>query len=297
MRILNFGSLNYDYVYSVHHIVAPGETLSSSKMELFCGGKGLNQSIALAKAGADVFHGGMVGADGDILLEKCASNEVDINFIKKVDGKNGHAMIQVNEQGQNSIILYAGSNGENTLEYIEEVLSHFGEGDMLLLQNEVNLLSEMIEEAYKRKMTIVLNPSPFNELVAACDLNKVSIFLMNEIEGFQITGEKDPENILKAMEETYPNAEVVLTLGDKGVCYAGKGNRHQHESYKVEVVDSTAAGDTFTGYFLSAVLEGRAVEEALHRASLAASIAVTRKGASDSIPMKEDVDRMIDFYS
>lgn len=290
MRILNFGSLNYDYVYSVNHIVDPGETLSSFKMEMFCGGKGLNQSIALAKAGADVYHGGMIGEDGDELLQLCQTNQIDSSYITQVKGKNGHAIIQVNEQGQNSIILYAGSNGKNTMEHINNVLANFEKGDMILLQNEINLLSDIIDKAYEKAMTIILNPSPFNKLVSQCDLNKVSIFLMNEIEGYQITGEKDPEKILKVMGETYPNAEVVLTLGDKGSIYCGNGKRYAQDSFKVKAVDTTAAGDTFTGFYLGSVMEGSSIEVALGRASLAASIAVTREGASSSIPTKGEVD-------
>ena len=289
MKVLNFGSLNYDYVYSVNHIVKPGETLSSSKMEVFCGGKGLNQSIALAKAGAEVYHAGMVGEDGDELLQLCQTNHIDSSFITKVKGKNGHAIIQVDEQGQNSIILYAGSNGQNTKEHINEILAHFEKGDMILLQNEINLLSDIIDRAYEKQMTIILNPSPYNELVSQCDLNKVSIFLMNEIEGYQITGENDPENILKVMGEIYPNAEVVLTLGDKGAIYSGKGNRYFQDSFKVKAVDTTAAGDTFTGFYIASVMQECSIEVALRRASLAASIAVTREGASSSIPTKEEV--------
>ena len=287
MKLLNYGSLNYDYVYAVQHIVQPQETISSANMEVFCGGKGLNQSIAMARAGIEVFHAGLTGEDGEELIELCYNNNIDTRYIIKKEGKSGHTIIQVSQDGQNSIILFAGSNGLNTVEYIDEVLSGFSEGDMLLLQNEVNLLDVMIERAYQKKMTIVLNPSPYNEQVEKCDLNKVAVFLMNEIEGAQITGEKAPDKILAVMQEAYPNAEVVLTLGKDGVFYNGKGKRYFHESCKVKVVDTTAAGDTFTGYYIAALVEGKSVKEALHRATLAASIAVTQKGAAVSIPNAE----------
>ncbi len=277
MKLVNFGSLNYDYVYSVDHMVLPGETLSSNSMETFCGGKGLNQSIALAKAGVSVYHAGMVGEDGESLIDMCKENQIDYRYISKVQGKSGHTIIQLDKQGQNSIILFPGTNGLNTLEHIEEVLDYFQEGDMILLQNEINLLDQIIEKAYEKKMKIVLNPSPFNEKVKACDLSKVSMFLMNEIEGYQITGEKEPEDILNVMESKYPSAEVVLTLGKDGVMYSGNGMRYFRESFKVKAVDTTAAGDTFTGYFLASVIEGKSIEEALKIGSFAASIAVTRK--------------------
>lgn len=293
MKLVNFGSLNYDYVYSVDHMVLPGETLSSNSMETFCGGKGLNQSIALAKAGVSVYHAGMVGEDGERLIDMCKENQIDYRFISKVQGKSGHTIIQLDKQGQNSIILFPGTNGLNTLEHIEEVLDYFQEGDMILLQNEINLLDQVIEKAYEKKMKIVLNPSPFNEKVEACDLSKVSVFLMNEIEGHQITGEKEPEDILNVMESKYPGVEVVLTLGKDGVMYSGNGKRYFRESFKVKAVDTTAAGDTFTGYFLASVIEGKSIEDALKIGSFAASIAVTRKGATSSIPAKDEVENRL----
>ena len=164
---------------------------------------------------------------------------------------------------------------------------------MILLQNEINLLDQIIEKAYEKKMKIVLNPSPFNEKVEACDLSKVSVFLMNEIEGYQITGEKEPEDILNVMESKYPGSEVVLTLGKDGVRYSGNGKRYFRESFKVKAVDTTAAGDTFTGYFLASVIEGKSIEDALKIGSFAASIAVTRKGATSSIPAKDEVENRL----
>ncbi len=293
MKLVNFGSLNYDYVYGVDHMVLPGETLSSHSMETFCGGKGLNQSIALARAGVFVYHAGMVGEDGDSLIAMCKENQIDDRFITKVQGKSGHTIIQVDKHGQNCIILYPGSNGLNTLEHIGEVLDYFEEGDMILLQNEINLLDQIIDKAYQKKLKIILNPSPFNEKVQACDLSKVSLFLMNEIEGYQITGEKEPDNILKVMAEKYPSSEVVLTLGKDGAMYSGNGKKYFRESYKVNAVDTTAAGDTFTGYYLASVIEGKSIEKSLEIGSLAASIAVTRKGATSSIPTKNEVENRL----
>jgi ribokinase len=293
MKILNFGSLNYDYVYSLHHIVKPGETISSVKVETFCGGKGLNQSIALTKAGVKVYHAGMIGEDGEGLLQLCEENGIDHRFIRKMEGKSGHTIIQVDEEGQNCIILSAGSNGKNTEEHIDEVLSGFSEGDMLLLQNEINLINIIIEKAYEKKMKIILNPSPFNRLLEQSDLRKISIFIMNEIEGCQITGESRPERILERMKENYPDSEVILTLGEAGVMYSGKGVTYSHECIRVKAVDTTAAGDTFTGYYIGAIQLGMTVEQALHRASVAASITVTRMGAADSIPCKAEVDDMV----
>ncbi len=290
MRILNYGSLNLDNVYSVNHIVQPGETISSTSLEIFCGGKGLNQSVALARAGAHVFHAGMIGSDGEALLEVCRQNGVNTGNIRNIEGHSGHAIIQVSAGGQNSIVLYGGANQKNEKAYVDRVFSEFQKGDWLLLQNEVNLLDYMIERAASMGMLIALNPSPFNERIKDCDLQKVSLFLLNEIEGEQITSEKQPDAILESMLKMYPKSKIVLTLGHSGVIYADKDARYNHGVYKVPVVDTTAAGDTFTGYFLANLINGKHPEEAIHIASLASSLAVSKKGAVDSIPWKQDVE-------
>ena len=293
MKVLNFGSLNIDYVYSVDHIMREGETQACTKMERFCGGKGMNQSIALVKAGVGVFHAGMVGADGEWLLEMCQKSGVDTRYIRKTDGKSGHTIIQVDKNAQNCILLYGGANREITEEYIDEVLNEFEKGDIILLQNEVNLLDKIIEKAYEKEMIIILNPSPMDEAIKKCDLNKVSILLLNEIEGEQITGVTEPEKILDKLNALYPDMKVVLTLGGNGSVYQEKEKRCKQEIFPVKPVDTTAAGDTFTGYFIASVLEGMSVESGMEMAAKAASIAVSRKGAAASIPYREEVEKKL----
>lgn len=289
MKILNFGSLNIDYVYSLDHIVAPGETITSNKMEVFPGGKGLNQSVALAKAGAEIYHAGMVGADGDMLTNTCKQAGVDTRFIKTVEQRCGNAIIQVAASGQNSIVLFGGANRENAKEYVDEVLSHFSAGDLLLLQNEINLIDYLIEQASKKEMLIALNPSPFDESLSHCKLEKVNIFLLNEIECGQIAGENDPQKALALMHARFPDAKIVLTLGKDGVLYRDTDNSFTQGIYEIPVVDTTAAGDTFTGFFLASMMHGKPIPLALDLASKAAALAVSTKGASSSIPTMEQV--------
>lgn len=289
MKVLNFGSLNLDYVYSVDHMVTPGETLASYGMSVFCGGKGLNQSIALAKAGVPVYHAGMVGEEGGALLEACKEGGVKTDFIKTIPGKSGHTIIQVDKEGQNCILLFGGANRSITKEYVNEVLSHFEKGDILLLQNEVNLLDYIIDRAYETGMMIILNPSPYDSALDACDFSKISMFLLNEVEGGQVTGEKETDAILEKLKEIYPDAKVVLTLGGEGSVYQYRDEQYRQGIYPVKVVDTTAAGDTFTGYFISSVLEGLPVPEGLKLAAKASAIAVSRQGATASIPLREEV--------
>lgn len=289
MIVLNFGSLNIDHVYSVDHILKEGETISSSKMNSYCGGKGLNQSIALARAGVKVFHAGMVGEDGQILIDQCQTNGVDTTYIKTITGKSGHTIIQVDKNGQNGILLFGGSNQNQSNEHIDEVLSHFGEGDILLLQNEVNLLGSIIEKAFKRGLKIALNPSPFDKNVLLCDLSKIDYFFINEIEGEQITGYNNPDEILKDLVSRFPKSKIILTLGKNGVRYCDLNETCGHDVFPVAAVDTTAAGDTFTGYFLSSISTQKTVKESLRVASMAASISVSRAGASASIPKIDEV--------
>lgn len=293
MRVLNYGSLNYDYTYQVDHMVQPGETLSSSEMQTHCGGKGLNQSIALARAGVFVSHAGMAGEDGEQLLEACRDNGIDTEYIRLCRGKSGHAIIQVTPQGENCILLYGGANRKNSMEQIRDVLDHFGTGDVLLLQNEINLLPEVIEAAYEKGMEIVLNPSPFDAGVKACDLRKVSVFLVNETEGKQMTGKENPQEIAEEMIRLYPDSRIVLTLGEDGALYRDAKQEIRQLAFHVKALDTTAAGDTFTGYYLAGVLSGLGVRQALKRAGAAAAIAVTRQGAAASIPLPGEVDEFL----
>ena len=289
MRVLNIGSLNLDYVYSVDHIILPGETEATGSRNTFLGGKGMNQSCALAKAGVEVYHGGLIGEDGKVFLDACKEYGVHSDFIRIVDGPSGHTVIQIDKNAQNSILLYGGANQKLTTEYIDEVLSHFGSDDILLLQNEVNLLPYIVDKACEKGMLIALNPSPYNEKLDAVDMKKIGIFLLNEVEGFQLTGKKDPEEIIEAVRNLYPHARIVLTLGKDGAVYADREQKHYQPIFKVKAVDTTAAGDTFTGYFLAGLADGMAIPDVLRMSAKASSIAVTRPGAVPSIPCRDEV--------
>ena len=292
MKVLNFGSLNVDYVYQMESILIPGETQASKERNVFAGGKGLNQSIALAKAGIPVYHAGMIGEGGEILLDTCRENGVNTKFIRKIDAPSGHTMIQVDKNGQNSILLFGGSNRMITREFVDEVLEEFEKGDIILLQNEINELDYIIDRAYEKGMMIILNPSPYDSALDACDLSKVSLFLVNEIEGFQITGEKEPEKILEKIKKIYPHAKIVLTLGGEGSVYQDETGIYHQGIFKVKAVDTTAAGDTFTGYFISSILDKMPVQEGLALAAKASAIAVSRPGATASIPLREEVEKI-----
>lgn len=291
MKILNFGSINIDNVYHVDDFVKPGETKKSLSFQVFPGGKGLNQSVALARAGAVVYHAGKIGTDGQWLADLMKTSGVDTALVEKAKCDTGKAVIQVSDTGQNAIILYEGANQEMDRKYIERVLDQFCAGDILVLQNEINLVPEMIESARQRGLKIALNPSPANEVIHQCDLSKIQWLLLNEVEGEWMTGKKEPEEICRELLKAYPDMEVVLTLGSQGVLYQSAEKKCFQKAFKVDAVDTTGAGDTFTGYFLRCVSEGETPEKALRLASKAASIAVSRAGAAVSIPYWSEVVR------
>ena len=291
-KFLNFGSLNQDMVYSVDHSVRPGETTASSKLEFFCGGKGLNQSIALTKAGAAVRHAGCVGSDGSRLTAKLRENGIDTDLIKECDMPSGHAIIQVDKNGQNSILLFGGANKQISEEQIAEVMSDFKAGDRLFLQNEINNVDKIISAASEKGMEIVFNPSPFGEEILSYPLDKITWFVVNETEARELTGESEPDKILSVFSEKYPSAKILLTLGSDGSVCRADGKIYRQEIFSVPVADTTAAGDTFLGFFF-ALVDSHGIDGALRYASAASAVAVSRKGASSSIPLLSEVEEFL----
>ncbi len=291
MRILNFGSLNVDHVYSVPRIVRPGETLSSTALNFFAGGKGANQSVAIAKAGGDVWHAGKMGNDADWMLEKLKEFAVKTEFIRTYEGPSGRAIIQVSSEGENSIILYGGGNQRITEEEIDDTLAQFSRGDVLVLQNEISNIPYILDKALAMGMEIVVNPAPFSQEVSGWPLERVRTLIVNETEAAGIAGvEAQAEEILKILTSRYRETEIVLTLGSEGAWYARGDERSFTESRKVKTVDTTAAGDTFLGYYLVERFGGSDPVAAMEMAAKAAAITVSRPGAMESVPFRRELD-------
>lgn len=294
MKILNFGSCNIDYVYRLHHIAAPGETQKSDDLQMFAGGKGLNQSVAIAKAGGRVCHAGCIGTDGDMLLHTLQENAVDTALLQRMPQKNGHAMIQVSETGENAIIVYPGTNAMIREDYVDAVLSHFSKGDILVLQNEINCLSYILSCAHQRGMTVILNPSPIQDALRSLDFHKISYMVLNEIEAVALFGGDDAQSSAAIAAEQYPNLRIVLTLGENGSVYREGSVVWHQNAFRVKAVDTTAAGDTFMGYFVAGLAKGQPIPEILRLASAAAAMAVSKEGAAPSIPYLHDVECAVD---
>lgn len=294
MKTLNFGSLNVDYVYDVPHFVQAGETLTALARNVFAGGKGLNQSIALARAGMKVHHAGCVGEDGGILLNALHAANINTDYVYRLDGQaSGHTMIQVNQAGENCIVVYGGANHLISQTQIDHTLRGFGTGDYLVLQNEISNMPYLMRRASEQGMSIVLNPSPADEKINLLPLDTVRYLVVNEIEGALLAGTSVPEELLKRLRSRYPNMQILLTIGSAGAMFFDGVNCYKQPAYPVKTVDTTAAGDTFLGYFLAGVADGSGIAAALNLAARAASVAVSKKGASDSIPYRSQLEERI----
>lgn len=290
MKIYNLGSLNIDYVYKVERFVSAGETVASHSLDTFPGGKGLNQSVALARAGVAVIHGGIIGNGGEFLVDTLQESGVDASRIEKRNISNGHAIIQIDRGGQNCIMLYAGTNHLIDREYALHFLADAEEGDIILLQNEISGLDEIFRIAAEKKMSIAFNPSPLTDSIKALPLDTVRWWFCNEIEGAELFGSGDIRGILEGFTVRYPHSSLILTLGRDGSVYKDSAQEIHQSIYEVETVDTTAAGDTFMGYFIAMIASGKCEIEAMKYASAASSVTVSRMGASSSIPYLDEVN-------
>ena len=290
-KIINFGSINIDHVYRVPHLVKPGETLSSLDLVTGLGGKGANQSVAIARAGVSVAHVGRVFKGDRWAVELLASTGVDTDNIALIEGASGHAIIQVDDQGENAIVLHGGANQSFSIADIESALNHNQQARYLLMQNETNLLAETFELAQAKGIKIVLNPAPMTDNIKDLPLAKLDTLIVNQGEAEALCGAADIDQMTQQMAALAPQTRVVVTLGGDGAMLLANGEVTHMNSPSVDVVDTTGAGDTFVGYFLAGVAEGMNDHDALQRACLAGSIAVTRQGAITAIPDRSEVNR------
>lgn len=290
MKICSFGSLNLDHVYRVKDFVRPGETISARSQQDVCGGKGLNQSIAMARAGAQVYQAGNIGTDeaGEKLRAALEQAGVQTDFLRALPMPSGHTIIQVSDAGENAIICFGGANQAVDAQQAERVLSHFAPGDLLVLQNEINHLEGILHCARDRGLKIAMNPSPITEGLEKLPLEICDILFVNELEAAYLCGRE--EGSLSALAQRFPRAMLVFTQGSRGAQVWHAGRVYTQKAYRVQTVDTTGAGDTFTGYFLAALSEGQDIPACMRLAARAAAIGVSRPGASVSIPTREEVE-------
>lgn len=288
MTLYNLGSINIDHLYQVDHFVRPGETLGSTDYQTVLGGKGANQSIALARAGADVWHIGALGEQDDWALTQLQEAGVNTDQVVLLPEASGHAIIQLTKAAENAIILYPGANHRLTEAQLERALINGQNGDWLLMQNETNGLEAAIAQAREQGLTIAFNPAPMDVQRVRPLLSQIDWLIVNEVEAMDLTETRTVADAEQALVNTYPQLHTLLTLGKAGVVYLHQTHRDSVAAHSVEALDTTAAGDTFIGYALSALAAGNSPAQAMALGSAAAAICVTRLGASSSIPTLEE---------
>lgn len=297
-QLVNLGSLCIDNVYRVGAITRAGETAAASSHARFMGGKGLNQSLAAARAGVATAHVGCVGADGEELVAVLDAAGVDVSAIRRTpNAPSGHAVIQVDASGRNAIVIVGGANRLIETADVDVALDLVEPGGWLLLQNEINDVPAVLASAAARGARVVLNVAPVDGREAGYDLSSVAILIVNDIEAAALSGEREPEGALAALTARHPSQHVVLTRGELGLLYGRGAERMSLQAFEVAAVDATGAGDAFIGYFLSRLIAGASMKDALTTGSAAGALAVTVAGAATSIPCAADVRAFLERHA
>jgi ribokinase len=290
MAVINFGSINIDYTYRTSHLVLAGETLTSSARLQGLGGKGMNQSIALHRAGVPVVHVGCIESDDEWTKNQMLQSGVDLRGISELSEPTGHAIIEVSDQGDNRIILYPGANHQLTSQQIQEALLANEDCGFVLTQNETNKVDEILTTSKNAGKTVVFNPAPCDVNAAKLPLDHVDFLVVNEVELMQLAADESIESAIIKLQENLPHIKLVVTLGADGVRYIDADISLHVPAKKVDkVVDTTAAGDTFIGYFMAGLTQSLGVEKSLEWGVSASAITVTTLGASSSIPWRKDL--------
>lgn len=240
-----------------------------------------------------VYHAGKIGKDGLFLKDLLEKQGVNTKYLQISDEVSGHAIIQVDQQGENCILLYGGANQTITSDEIKMTFKDFSKGDFLFLQNEVNRIDEMINLAKEKEMLVVLNPSPVNNIKEKISFEQIDYLILNEVEGQVLTNQEKPEKILETLIQEYPHIKIILTLGSQGAIYQDCQQIIRQSAYPCSYLDTTGAGDTFTGFFFSVYFTSNDISYALKKAAQASSLAITRKGGASAIPTWQELEKII----
>ncbi len=290
MTIHCFGSINVDHVHRVAHFPMAGETLADDDYTVGLGGKGANQAIAAARSGAQTHFVGAIGKDGAWALDLLSEAAIDISGIALSDAATGHAVIYVDTQGENTIVIHGGANQALAQNQIDTALARSKPGDWWLAQNETNLVTESIVAAKARRLRTAYSAAPFDAVATQAVLPHLDLLAVNEGEAAALRDHLGHD----------PDVPVlVTTLGAQGVMIKerGKESAITLPAYKVTPIDTTGAGDTFIGTLVGALDQGKDLIAAAETANAAAALSVTRPGASDAIPTAKETAAFMDSHA
>ena len=297
-KLVVLGSINADHILNINHFPQPGETVIGKQYTVAFGGKGANQAVAAGRSGADISFIACVGDDdiGERVRKQLASDQIDTRPVEAIkDATTGVALIFVNAEGENVIGIDAGANNAVTPDYLERYKQQVIEASALLMQLEspLDTVIAAAKIAKEHGTQVILNPAPACVLPDEL-LSRVDIITPNETEAEKLTGinvdnNEDAARAAKALHDK-GIATVIITLGSKGVWLSQNGEGKLVAGFRVKAVDTIAAGDTFNGALVTALLEGKQMDSAVRFAHAAAAIAVTRPGAQPSVPWRKEID-------
>lgn len=300
-KLVVLGSINADHILNIEQFPRPGETVIGKQYKVAFGGKGANQAVAAGRSGADIAFIACVGADdiGERVRQQLASDRIDTQPIEAIaDSTTGVALIFVNAEGENVIGIDAGANAAVTPDYLARYQQKVIDADALLMQLESPLETVIAAAslAKQHQTQVILNPAPARELPDEL-LATIDMITPNETEAQRLTGiaVNDDNDAARAAQALHDKgiATVIITLGSRGVWLSENGNGKLIPGFKVKAVDTIAAGDTFNGALVTALLEGKIMADAVRFAHAAAAIAVTRPGAQPSVPWREEIDAFL----
>jgi ribokinase len=286
MAIYNLGSINADLLYHVPHLPGPGETLSATAFRRGLGGKGANMSVAAARGAARVIHIGAVGGDGRWARDLLTEYGVDTRHIAVTDQVTGHAIILLDSQGENTIIISPGANAAISRDQIGLALAEASPADILVMQNETCEQAFCAETGSKLGLRVVYAAAPFDPAAVRAVLPFLNMLILNAVEAEQLT------HALGQPPEAMGIAHVIVTLGAEGCRWHHAGQTRLFPALPVTAVDTTGAGDTFSGYLLAGLDRGMPMEQAIGLATKAAALMVMRVGTADVIPDLLEVQQM-----
>lgn len=289
MNIINIGSLNIEHVLQLPRFPSSQDRLYCRHYQRLPGGKGYYQSVAMARAGAKVWHIGFIGPDGHFLRDSLKHNNVDVRYVHKTQTPTGQEHISITPDCHMTKVRYMGANACFEPHFLDCLFKQLQEKQLVLVQNEVNDIPKVFEQIKSYNLNLTFHPAPYSEDIKDYPLHMVDTLIFNLNTGQKLSNEQEPEKILKSLLAKYPNTALVLTLGAKGAWYVDNHQKIKVPGDPVMAIDESQAGNTFVGYFLAQKSQDNPIESCIKFACRASALCVSREGKSATIPYLTEI--------